>query len=71
MSGVSMATATKIELERSPGLAPDLRGWIDRVIVPALVRRWLGEEGEKNVASATAQVAKCDRQRPSAEGEVR
>ena len=42
--------------QKQPALPTELRDWLDRVIVPALVREYLAENP---VASEAAPVAKC------------
>ena len=42
------------------GLSPELKSWIDSVIVPALVRDYLaGREREKSACSKVEPVAEC------------
>jgi hypothetical protein len=64
-----MAAAAKLGTVRQPSaLTPELRDWVDRVIVPALVDQWLEQEKQKTLAEASKEVAECQRQRLSAEG---
>ncbi len=55
----------------SPTLTPELRSWIDHVIVPALVRQYLTErQPEKSLAtSAGATVQSASAHAAVAEGE--
>ena len=39
-----------------PGLTPELKAWLDRVVVPALVREFLVE---KSLAPGSGGVAEC------------
>lgn len=52
-------------------LSPELKSWIDNVVVPALVREYLaGREHEKLACSRVEGVAECATSRtvPSREG---
>ncbi len=42
-----MATATKLVEPRGANLSPALKDWIDRMIVPALVKEFLDAQREK------------------------
>jgi len=61
-----MATAPKLvpirpKLPAKPSpLTPELKDFIDRAIVPALVKQYLAEtEAEKDLAKLSARVASC------------
>ena len=42
------------------GLSPELKGWLDNVVVPALVREYLNElESKKLACSKEEVVAEC------------
>jgi len=44
----------------NPTLTSELKAWADRVIVPALVRAWLAEQGpEKDLAPGAGGVVGC------------
>ncbi len=52
-------------------LSPELKGWLDNVVVPALVREYVAElEREKSACSEGEPVAECATSRtvPSREG---
>jgi hypothetical protein len=62
-----MATAPKLAKARAAELNPALKDWLDRVIVPALVREYLNQP-EKPVALKFRLVAEsAASSRPSAE----
>lgn len=63
-----MAAAAKLETVRPSALTPEMRDWVDSVIVPALVDRWLAREVKKSLAEASSKVAECERQPLSTEG---
>jgi phosphopantothenoylcysteine synthetase/decarboxylase len=45
------------ENQRHNSLTPELKGWLDRVIVPALVRQYLAErQPEKSLATGAEPV---------------
>ena len=56
-----MATALKFVRESGTGIDPEVKSWIDNVIVPALVREYLTETQRENsaLASETRIVAEC------------
>jgi len=49
-------------------LSPDLREFVDRVIVPALLREYLAEKKAENPIAATPQSVADSARRLSAEG---
>jgi len=51
-----MAAAAKVVEQRDSGLTPDLKHWIDRVIVPTLVEEFLDARRE-NPCPAVEQMA--------------
>ena len=42
-----MVTAPKLVSPRDAEIDPEVKAWIDRVIVPALMRAWLEARGEE------------------------
>jgi len=42
-----MLTAPKLLSQRNADIDPEVKAWIDRVIVPALMREWLEAKGEE------------------------
>ena len=63
-----MKATAQLGKTRPAGLTPEMRDWVDSVIVPALVDRWLAREAKKSLAEASSKVAECERERLSAEG---
>jgi hypothetical protein len=59
-----MATSSKLvsmDRRRQSPLTPELKGFIDRAIVPALVKQYLAEaDAENKLAKPTARVALSD-----------
>jgi hypothetical protein len=42
-------------------LDPEMRAWADRVIIPALAREYLTEQGQKRIAESLEPVAQSER----------
>jgi hypothetical protein len=53
-----MATAPKLVSPPSALLDPQVKSWIDNVIVPAMVREFL-EQSESNSSKSTTPVVEC------------
>ncbi len=54
----------------NPTLTPELKGWLDNVIVPALVRQYLLQlEGEKSLASESEPTVEFASAHAALEGE--
>jgi len=52
-------------------LTPELKGFIDRVVVPILVQSYLAEQrSEKQIAEGTATVASCELMTDAPQAEV-
>jgi hypothetical protein len=46
-----MATQAKLGAPRAAAINPEVKSWIDNVIVPTLVREYLASERERSEAS--------------------
>jgi hypothetical protein len=44
------------ELGEAETPSPELRSWIERIIVPALVSEWIAEQEQKNLANRQSEV---------------
>jgi hypothetical protein len=55
-----MSAQKKIAIVPGPVIEPDLKAFIDRVVIPILVREFLaGPQGEKKIAKMSPDVASC------------
>jgi hypothetical protein len=69
-----MASLIQFERRGAPAelpLTPELRQFIERVVVPILVQEYLSEpNGEKPIAESSSSVASCDMQTNTSQAEV-
>jgi hypothetical protein len=67
-----MAAAPKLAMMPRPAIDPEMKVWIDNVIVPALVKAYLRETGQENsLARPTLVSDNLARTLVSAEGSKR
>jgi hypothetical protein len=67
-----MAAVPKLAMMPRPAVEPEMKAWIDNVIVPALVKAYLRETGRENsLARPTLVADNLARPLVSAEGSKR
>ncbi len=67
-----MAAVPKLAMMPRPAITPEMKAWIDNVIVPALVKAYLRETGQENsLARPTLVSDNLARPLVSAEGSKR
>jgi hypothetical protein len=56
-----LSNRTKAIEQPGAKLTPAIRGWIDNVVVPAMVREWIAREGSENrIANGPKVVAQFE-----------
>jgi len=63
-----MAAALKFVHESEPGIDPEVKSWIDNVIVPSLVREFLEDRAKEGPVLKPKIVAKSETDNTSSQG---
>jgi len=63
-----MATALKFVHESEPGIDPEVKSWIDNVIVPSLMREFLEDQTHEGPVLKPKIVAKSETDNPFSQG---
>jgi hypothetical protein len=52
-----MASISKVVTMPHPAIQPEVKDWIDHVIVPALIKAYLAERAQENLLAPVASVS--------------
>jgi len=63
-----MSTALKFVRESAQRIDPELKSWIDNVIVPSLVREFLAGQAKEEAVPRPQIVAKCETDKAFSQG---